>query len=159
MLIHSFHRHVAPSSRLIYYNYNTDNLKYMYILRFIMYFTGIPRWLSGKESACQCRNYRFNPCIRKDPLEKEMATCSSIFAWEIPRTESMATVHGVVKSLSRLCTQAVYFIDHQMALVVQKTFVFDCNRILLNGTFFSLPRVILVSTSLNVFLFSQIAWK
>ena len=70
-----------------------------------------------------------------------------------------ATVHGVVKSLSRLCTQAVYLIDHQMALVVQKTFVFDCNRILLNGTFFSLPRVILVSTSLNVFLFSQTARK
>ena len=24
---------------------------------------------------------------REDPLEKEMATCSSIVAWEIPRTE------------------------------------------------------------------------
>ena len=26
---------------------------------------------------------------RKDPLEKEMAACSSILAWEIPRTESL----------------------------------------------------------------------
>ena len=24
---------------------------------------------------------------QEDPLEKEMATCSSILAWEIPRTE------------------------------------------------------------------------
>ena len=31
---------------------------------------------------------------RKDPLEKEMATHSSILAWEIPQV----TVHGVAKS-------------------------------------------------------------
>ena len=32
-------------------------------------------------------------------MEKEMATHSSIFAWEIPRTEEPggATVHGVTK--------------------------------------------------------------
>ena len=35
-----------------------------------------------------------------DPLAKEMATHSSILAWEIPWTEEgawQATVHGVVK--------------------------------------------------------------
>ena len=37
----------------------------------------------------------------EDPLEKEMATHSSILAWEIPRTEEpwWATVHGIVKEL------------------------------------------------------------
>ena len=37
---------------------------------------------------------------REDPLEKEMATHSSILAWEIPWAEepSRATVHGVAKS-------------------------------------------------------------
>ena len=36
----------------------------------------------------------------KDPLEKEMATHSSILAWRIPWTEEPggATVHGVAKS-------------------------------------------------------------
>ena len=36
----------------------------------------------------------------EDPLEEEMATDSSILAWEIPRTEEpqTATVHGVTKS-------------------------------------------------------------
>ena len=37
-----------------------------------------------------------------DPLEKEMATHSSILAWEIPWTEGgpwWATVHGVAKQL------------------------------------------------------------
>ena len=37
---------------------------------------------------------------REDPLEKEMATHSSILAWEIPWTGETwrATVHGVTES-------------------------------------------------------------
>ena len=36
----------------------------------------------------------------EDPLDKEMATHSSIYAWRIPWTEEPggATVHGVTKS-------------------------------------------------------------
>ena len=40
---------------------------------------------------------------RDDPLEKGMATHSSILAWKIPWTEELrATVHGVAKSQTRL---------------------------------------------------------
>ena len=35
---------------------------------------------------------------QKDPLKKEMATHSSILAWEIPWTEE-PTIHGVTKEL------------------------------------------------------------
>ena len=40
----------------------------------------------------------------EDPLEKEMATHSSILAWEIPmnRGARRATVHGVTMSWTRL---------------------------------------------------------
>ena len=40
----------------------------------------------------------------EDPLEKGMATHSSILAWRIPWTEDpgKATVHGVTKSLKQL---------------------------------------------------------
>ena len=48
--------------------------------------SGLPRGLSGKESACQCRRYGFDPWIRKIPLEDEMATHTSILAREIPWT-------------------------------------------------------------------------
>ena len=50
---------------------------------------GLPRWLSGKESACQCRRSGSIPGLnpREDPLEKEMATHSRILAWEIPLSE------------------------------------------------------------------------
>ena len=41
---------------------------------------------------------------QKDSLEKEMATHSSILAWEIPWTEEPGwfTVHGVTKELNMI---------------------------------------------------------
>ena len=47
---------------------------------------------------------RIQPLDQEDPLEKEMATYSSIFAWESPWTEEpgRATVHGVPKNLTQL---------------------------------------------------------
>ena len=41
-------------------------------------------WFSGKETACNAGDLGSIP---GDPLEKELATHSSIFAWRIPRTE------------------------------------------------------------------------
>ena len=40
----------------------------------------------------------FNLCVKDDPLEKEMATHSSILTWRIPRTEESSRLHGVAKS-------------------------------------------------------------
>ena len=46
---------------------------------------------------------------QEDPLEKAMATLSSIFAWEIPWTEEpgRATVHVVTESWTWLSAQAI----------------------------------------------------
>ena len=49
--------------------------------------TRLPWWLSGEESACQCRRLGFDSWVKKTPLEEEMANHSSILAWEIPWTE------------------------------------------------------------------------
>ena len=43
---------------------------------------GLPRWLSGKESACQCRRCKFDPWVGKGT-----AAHSSILAWSMPRKE------------------------------------------------------------------------
>ena len=51
---------------------------------------GFPGGTSGKEPVCHCRRckrHEFDPWVRKIPLEEEMATHTSILAWEIPRTE------------------------------------------------------------------------
>ena len=47
----------------------------------------LPRGLSGKESTCQCKRCTFDPWVGKIPMEKEMATHSSILGWKIPWTE------------------------------------------------------------------------
>ena len=62
----------------------------------------LPRWLSGKESACQCSRHKrcsFDPWVRKIPLEEDLATHSRILAWKNPmeRGAWQATVHGVAE--------------------------------------------------------------
>ena len=63
---------------------------------------GFPVGTSGKEPACYCKRQETlekDPLVQEDPLEKEIATYSSILAWEIPWTEEgQATIHGVTKS-------------------------------------------------------------
>ena len=61
----------------------------------------LPRWYSGKESACQCRSHRrhgFDPLVGKIPLEGEIATHSSILVKKIPWTEEPDGLHGVAQS-------------------------------------------------------------
>ena len=59
---------------------------------------GIPRWLSGKESTCQCKrctSHIFDPWVWEDPLEREMATHSSILAWRILWTEMPGRLQSI----------------------------------------------------------------
>ena len=87
-------------------------LEYSQLFVYGCFPTGLPRWLSGKESTCQCRRHKrhqFNPWVRMIPLEEEMATHSSILACKVPWTEepgglqsmgSLRVGHNWVTSLS-----------------------------------------------------------
>ena len=49
----------------------------------------LPRWLTGKQSACQAGDPEDAGLIPwVDPLEKKVAAHSSILAWETPWTEA-----------------------------------------------------------------------
>ena len=48
---------------------------------------GLLWWISGKESACQCRRHRFDPWVRKIPWRRKWQPTPVSFAWEIPWTE------------------------------------------------------------------------
>ena len=51
---------------------------------------GFPGSARGEESTCQCRRHKswaFDPWVRKNTLEKEMAAHSSVLAWEISQAE------------------------------------------------------------------------
>ena len=59
---------------------------------------GFPGGSEGKDSTCNAGDLGSIP-RSEDPLEKRMATHSSILAWEIPWTvEPGGLVHGVAKS-------------------------------------------------------------
>ena len=82
----------------------------------------LPRWLSSKESACQCRRHGFDPWVRKIPGQVN-GNHSRILAWEIPQTEKPGRLQstGVSKSRTQLsdwvhmkystvCTDYMWFI-------------------------------------------------
>ena len=54
-------------------------------------YSPVPGGDNGKGLACQCRRpkrHEFDPClVWEGPLEKGMATHSSILSWRIPYTE------------------------------------------------------------------------
>ena len=75
---------------------------------------GLPWWFSSKESACNAGDLG-SPRGQEDPLEKGMATHSSILAWRIPWTEepgglqSMGSQEvGGMKQLSSRETPALH---------------------------------------------------
>ena len=61
-----------------------------------------PNGSVDKEFACHAGDTGDGSSIPRsgDPLEKEMATCSSIFAWKNPKDRGAwrATVHGITKN-------------------------------------------------------------
>ena len=59
---------------------------------------GLPWWLNGKESACQCRRHRFELWIRKPPGEGSGYPLQ-YSTWEIPAW--WAIVYGVAKESDR----------------------------------------------------------
>ena len=60
----------------------------------IIYFMGLPRWCSGKESTCQCRRCRFNPWVGKIPWSRKWQPTPTLF---LP-----GKFHDVAKSRRRL---------------------------------------------------------
>ena len=60
----------------------------------------LPRWLSGKESACQCRRQETQVQVlgQEDPLEDEVATQYFCLGNPMDRGAWRAAVHGVAES-------------------------------------------------------------
>ena len=53
---------------------------------------GLPKWLSGKESACQFRRHEFDPWVGTIPWSRKWQLFS-ILTWEIPWTEQPGRLH------------------------------------------------------------------
>ena len=59
--------------------------------------SGLPQWLSGKESTCSVGDTGDAGLILGlgRPLEKEMETHSSVLAWKIPCTEEPGGLQSI----------------------------------------------------------------
>ena len=68
----------------------------------------LPWWPSAKRICLPMQEMQVRFLGTEDPLEEEMAACSSIRTWEIPWTEEpgRATVRGVTKSWTQLSMRA-----------------------------------------------------
>ena len=69
--------------------WETGNFSIDYYIKF-----GLPSGSDGKESACKARDPG-SILDQEDPLEKEMSTHSSIFAWEIPWREEPSRLQSM----------------------------------------------------------------
>ena len=83
---------------------NNNNCVYIDIIIHILY--GLPKWLSGKESACQCRKRRrfgFNPWVGRSSGEGNGNPLQySCLENPIDRGTWQAIVHRIKKSWTRL---------------------------------------------------------
>ena len=92
---------LGPRPFLVQFPWMRDGLtKWLHhqsIFRELHRIMGFPDRSSGKESACRrCRQEIWVRSLDwKDPLEKEMATQSSILAWEIPWKEDPGGLQSV----------------------------------------------------------------
>ena len=75
------------------------------IYSILSFATGLPRWVSGKESACPCRRCRFNPWVGKIPgVGMGNLLQYSCLENSTDRGVWWATVHRVTKSQTQLST-------------------------------------------------------
>ena len=95
---------------------------------------GLPTWLSGKESACQCRRRRFNPWVRRIPWRRPWQP-TPVFCLGNPmdRGAWWAIVHRAVKSQTWLSNWACMyqrgtlpFLSISHLLVPFSSSVLDC---------------------------------
>ena len=65
----------------------------MFFIWLCCVFSGLPRWLSGKESACQCRRcrtHRSNPWVRKIPWRRKWEPTPVFLPGKFHRQKSLA---------------------------------------------------------------------
>ena len=95
-----------------------------------------PRWLSSKESPCQCRRHKrhgFDPWVGKIPWRRKWQTTPT-FLPEKSHKAWQATVHGVTKSQTRLSDWAgVHTMLYSKKLKIKMLLVFPKITQLLSG--------------------------
>ena len=68
------------------------------IIILIKYLGGLPWWLRGKESTCQCRRYGFDPWVRKILWRRKWQPLQySCLGYPMDKGAWWSTIHGIEK--------------------------------------------------------------
>ena len=93
-------------------------------------FKGFLRWLSGKESACQCRSLRKPGLIPGSRRSSGGGNDSSLqyFCLENPMDRGVwwATVHGITKSWTWLSTHALQHLKEERTQILKIVMHYIC---------------------------------
>ena len=74
------------------------NIYHIVWYSFMSSLRGLPWWLSGKESTCECRRHGFDPWVRKIPCRRKWHPLQySYLGSPMDRGAWQSTVHGVTK--------------------------------------------------------------
>ena len=85
-------------STLVRHSLYSESCVFFFLIISLSRVLGLPWWLSGKESACQCRRCRFNSWVGKIPWRKEWQPTPVFLPGKSHRQRSLeATAHGVTK--------------------------------------------------------------
>ena len=115
---------------------------FVYVCKFLLsvefyliaYIYGLLRWHSSKESTWQCRRHKTWVQFLgwEDPLEKEMATHSSILAWKIPWTKEPGGLQSMGSRRVQhnwACTHTIYLYLLEITLSAWALAFFHCSNI------------------------------
>ena len=74
----------------------------LHLLNLSMSMLGLPPWLRGKESSCQCRRPGFDPRVGKIPWRRKWQPILASLPEESHGQRSLATVQGVTKNQTQV---------------------------------------------------------
>ena len=124
---------------------------------------GLPRWLSGKESACQCKRLRFDPWVRKILWRRAWQLTLVFLPGEsMDREAWWAAVHGVIHQtwLKRLSTHVYLQLNYDRKLrhISEGRMGVERGWVEKRSDFWKLYCVVLFSSSFSSFGFKIACW-
>ena len=107
-----------------------DHTLYLDLFPTLYTLWGFPGGPVVKNPQCRrCRRQGFNPWVQEDPLEQEMATCSSMLPWKIPYREELSRLQYMGSQRARHNWECMHALIHSL-------FLFNCRKFEMRCTIF-----------------------
>ena len=107
------------------------------LLKIKLFTNGLPRWHSGKESACQCRRRQFDLWVRKIPWRRKWQPALVFLPGKFHGQRALTgyTVHGVAELYItyQLSNNSIYKHTHIFFIVLCRYYIVFCFVLQMEG--------------------------